>query len=49
MNDTDFTYHLNNLEALDPDQFVADLGLTTEQLLDAFPLEAEAFIEKEFG
>lgn len=49
MNDTDFVYHLSNLEALDPDQLVADLGLTTEQLLDAFGREVDAFIEREFG
>ncbi len=37
-----------NLEALDPDVLVGDLGLTTLQLLDAFPEEVEAYIEREF-
>ena len=49
MNESDFNYHWGNLEALDPDQLVADLGLTTEDLLDAFSYEAQLFIEKEYG
>lgn len=49
MEPQDFMYHLENLQALDPDQLVADLGLTTQQILDAFPLEATEFITKEFG
>ncbi len=40
--------HFAQLEALDPDVLVGDLGITTQQLLDAFPDEAEAYIEKEF-
>lgn len=45
----DFNYHWENLEALDPDQLVSDLGLTTEEILDAFTYKARKFIEKEFG
>lgn len=45
----DFQYHMTNLEALDPDQLVADLGLTTDQILNAFMPEAIEFINKEFG
>jgi hypothetical protein len=49
MTPQDFMYHLENLQALDPDQLVADLGLTTQQILDAFTQEAVDFIAKEFG
>ncbi len=49
MNDEDFEYHLNHLKNLNPDQLVADLELTTEEILDAFSATAEVFIYKEFG
>jgi len=45
----DKEYHLVNLEALDPDQLVNDLELTTEEILDAFGARALAFIEREYG
>ena len=41
MNDTDIVYHMENLRALDPDQLVSDLGLTTDQILAAFSKEAD--------
>ena len=49
MNYEDFAYHWGNLEALDPDQLVSDLNLTSEEILDAFETRAREFIEKEFG
>lgn len=49
MTPQDAQYHWENLEALDPDQLVADLGLTTEEILHAFAHVAVEFIEKEFG
>lgn len=49
MNLVEMMYHLENLEALDPDQVVSDLRLTTKQILDAFPMETERYIEREFG
>jgi len=45
----DMAYHMENLAALDPDQLVSDLQLTTEEILDAFEQIAEDFIEREFG
>ena len=49
MQPEDILYHWENLAALDPDQLVSDLNLTTEELLDAFTERAALFIEKEFG
>ena len=49
MNEQDFRYHWENLESLDPDQLVSDLGLSTEDILTRFRDVAEDFIEKEFG
>ena len=49
MTPQDLMYHFENLQALDPDQLVADLGLTTQQILAAFTQEAVEFINKEFG
>jgi len=43
-----FQYHWENLEALDPDQLVSDLGLTTEDILAAFKEAARDFIKEEF-
>lgn len=45
----DFVYHFNNLRALDPDQLVSDLQLTTEEILEHFHEEARTFIEEQFG
>ena len=44
-----FDYHLENLEALDPDQLVSDLKLTTGDLIGAFPNKVIEFINREFG
>ena len=49
MNGVDFQYHWDNLEALDPDQLVSDLNLTSEEILEAFETKARDFIMKEFG
>ncbi len=49
MNDIDMLYHHENLRALDPDQLVSDLNITTDQLLAAFSQRAIDFIEEEFG
>ena len=49
MNEIDFRYHWDNLEALDPDQLVSDLNLTTEEILRAFSQKAGDFIEREYG
>jgi len=45
----DYMYHYDNLRALDPDQLVSDLNLTTNQILEAFHEEATEFIEENFG
>lgn len=45
----DYEYHYGNLEALDPDQLVCDLELTTEEILAAFSQRARDFIEREYG
>ena len=49
VNESVFNYHWENLVALDPDQLVADLGLTTEEIMARFYHECQEFIEKEFG
>ena len=49
MNEVDFRYHYENLEMLDVDQLVQDLGLTTEDIMAAFPRHVQNFIVKEFG
>jgi len=49
MEPQDIMYHWYNLEALDPDQLVTDLEITTEELLEAFSEQAYAFIKQEFG
>ena len=49
MNDQDYNYHYENLEALDVEQLVQDLGLTTEDIMAAFPRHVQNFIVKEFG
>ena len=45
----DYLYHIENLKALDPDQLVSDLGLSTEDIIEAFPAEVDDFIEREYG
>ncbi len=45
----EYVYHLNLLEALDPDQLVTDLGLTTEDIIAAHPEKVKAFIEDNYG
>lgn len=45
----DFDYHWENLRALDPDQLVSDLGITTDQLLMYFSTQAKQFIEDNYG
>lgn len=45
----EFYYHYCNLLELDPDQVVSDLQLTTEEILDAFPLRVAEYINEEFG
>jgi hypothetical protein len=49
VNNEDVVYHLENLRALDPDQLVTDLNLTTDELLSAFMEEALEFLEREYG
>jgi hypothetical protein len=49
MNPVDWVYHWDNLKALDPDQLVSDLELTTEEILDAFHNKAEEFINENYG
>lgn len=49
MNEQDYQYHYDNLEALDPDQLVADLDLSTEDILARFPTEARRFILDNYG
>lgn len=44
-----FALHWDNLAEQDPDVVVDLLGVTTDQLLDAYADKAEAYIEKEFG
>ena len=41
-------YHLDNLKVQDPNYVVDVLGITSEQLLEAFPREALRFIEEEY-
>ena len=45
----DYHYHIENLKALDPDQLVSDLGLSTEDIIEAFPAEVDDFLEREYG
>ena len=49
MNDLDYQYHYDNLEALDVDQLCSDLRLTTQDILAAFPQTVARFIKEEFG
>ena len=49
MNEVDFRYHHDNLKELDVDQLVYDLGLTTEEIMAAFPHHVTNFIVREFG
>jgi hypothetical protein len=49
MNELDYKYHWENLEALDPDQLVSDLNLSSEEILSAFKEKADRFIEETFG
>jgi len=49
MNEIEFKYHWDNLEALDPDQLITDLNLSTEDILSAFGHRAREFIEREYG
>ncbi len=49
LNGPDWVYHWDNLKALDPDQLVSDLNLSTDDILEAFHDRAEEFIQKEFG
>lgn len=49
MNEIDYAYHYENLRALDPDQLVSDLNLSTEDLLMHFHEEVREFIEETFG
>ena len=49
MDDRELEYHLDKLAACDPDYVVDVLGLTSEQLINAFPREARAFLEEDLG
>ena len=49
MNDMEFAYRLGHLLISDPDDVVAWLGVTTEELVEAFPDKVDAYIEREFG
>lgn len=49
MTPQEFSFQWENLREQDPDYVVDVLGLTTEDLLDAFADNADAYIEKEFS
>lgn len=49
MEDIDYQYHLENLMNSDPDYVVDVLGITSEELVEAFPKKAKAFILSEFN
>lgn len=42
-------YHMQQLREADPDYIVDVLQLTTEEILNAFPLRAALYIEEEYG
>ena len=49
MTPQEFALRWDDLAEQDPDYVVDVLGITTEELLDAYADKAEAYIEKEFG
>ncbi len=49
MTPQEFALHWDALMGEDPDVVVDIVGITTEELLDAYADKAEAYIEKEFG
>ena len=49
MTPQEFALHWDDISNEDPDVVVDILGITTEELFDAFADKAEAYIEKEFG
>lgn len=49
MNEQDYKYHYEMLEALDPDQLVADLDLESADIMARFPNETRNFIINNFG
>jgi hypothetical protein len=49
LNQEDFDYHLLSLVHSDADYVVDVLELTSEEILDAFPMKAARFIEAEYG
>ena len=42
-------YHMQQLRESDPDYVVDVLQLTSEEIIEAFPLRAALYIEEEFG
>jgi len=49
MDESEFNYHLATLTESDPEYVVDVLGVTTEELIAAFPQRAANFIEEEYG
>ncbi len=49
MDHTEYARRWDDLAAMDPDYLVDVLGLTTNDLLNAFGPEADEYIEKEFA
>jgi hypothetical protein len=49
MNTEEFNYHLATLKESDPEYVVDVLGVTSEELIAAFPRRAANFIEEENG
>jgi len=49
MDRNEYEYHYKLMEALDPDQLVADLELETEDIMVRFPTEVRRFIEENYG
>lgn len=45
----DYTHYLVNLVNEDPDYIVDVLGLSSWELIKAFPVKAERFIKEEYG
>lgn len=48
MDIQEFIYHIETLRNLEPEELVADLRLTAEEIVDAFPDQVEAFIKENF-
>lgn len=49
MNTQEYEYHLDHLKNMDPDQLVAELDLSTDEILDAFAPQVEQFIRENYG